>query len=202
MVMTLNSHNNIDKTVGGLVNKKIIQLSKVCTAVLWKRLFEKSLHCSSWTTIIVSIDLKTYKKSYYYTTATTTTTTTTSKLFLPGADPGNIVREAPCIGEGSGDHLLDMLILQTLMTDQKCKNKKTLEMFPPDRQPFPLDESTFFLLFLDLSLSKRSGMHGLRSLIPTFYDRKFTDYPNHKGTGTSQNLLYIEEIQISFTQRI
>lgn len=40
------------------------------------------------------------------------------------------------------------------MTGQKCKNKKTLEMFPPDRQPFPLEERTFFLLFLDLSLKK------------------------------------------------
>ena len=61
------------------------------------------------------------------------------------------------------------------MTDQKCKNKKTLEMFPPDRQPFPLEERTFFLLFLNLSLSKRLGMHGLWSLIPTFYNRKFKD---------------------------
>ena len=61
------------------------------------------------------------------------------------------------------------------MTGQKCKNKKTLEMFPPDRQPFPLEERTFFLLFLDLSLLKRLGMHGLWSLIPTFYNRKFTD---------------------------
>ena len=78
MVMTLNSHNNIDKTVGGLVNKKIIQLSKVYTAVLSKKLFEKSLHCSSWTTNIVSIDLITYKKSYHYTTTTTTTSTTTT----------------------------------------------------------------------------------------------------------------------------
>ena len=38
------------------------------------------------------------------------------------------------------------------MTAQRCKNKKTLELFPLDREQFPLDENTFLILFLDLSV--------------------------------------------------
>ena len=60
-------------------------------------------------------------------------------------------------GEGERGVLLKLIGIRNLRNLWSSwlyeRRKETLELFPPDRQPFPLDERTFFLLSLSLSLS-------------------------------------------------
>ena len=68
----------------------------------------------------------------------------------PSVDPGIHVKGGALYWQGDGGPIRvvnwSAYILKILITAEECKKK----VFPPLWQPFPLNENTFFLIFLSL----------------------------------------------------